>query len=1092
MLFSSSAWATTHTVTNNGFNFVPDTLRITVGDTVVFNIGGTHNAVEVSETTFNNDGTMSNGGFDVDFGGGAVVLDEVKTYYYVCVPHVDLGMKAIIIAEEASQADEVFVAQLSGNHAALPVLSTGQGQVQAELTGSELVVTGSFDDLVGTFAVNIQGGAHLHRGFAGENGGIEIPLTATVDNDGLGGAFEAANNTFQLDDDQLEMLRERRLYVNIHTDFVPSGEIRGQLVPEADKLYYLNLFGSNEVPAVMSDGRGAMVLEVHDDTLVVTGTFMGLSGDFNANIGGGSHLHEGLYGQNGGVRIALNATVGEALRSGTYVADNNTFIIGDPERNLLERRAMYANIHTTRNPSGEIRGQVHEYATSVFRAYLAGSNIMPPVTSGGIGGLLFEVDGDDLTVSGAFSGIESGLNTDVGGGAHIHNGMAGRNGGVAVPLNATLESGNQSGVFEASDNNIQLTDDQLQQMLARGFYANLHSLDFPSGELRGQILPESQFYLNGFLSGTQQVDPVLTDGMGAVIAEVTGQRVVVTGSFDSLKSDFNPQIAGGAHLHLALAGTNGPIGIPLIASPGMGNRSGIFEAADNIFSVSTGQRDTLKSRMVYANIHTQDNPAGELRGQMLHEALVYFHASLSGASQPDPVRSEGRGAVAAEWTGSSIFASGSFSGLESDFNTQIGGGAHLHIGMAGMNGGVRFPLTSELGATMREAKFPVRDNVFNPGADFADTLLARMVYANIHSFDNPPGEIRGQLLPYSVSYFTTSDMGINEVPPVASGGLGGLKLELSGDRLIVSGAFSGLESDFNSNVGSHLHMAGPGANGGVAIPLNATIGDNQRSGMYNPADNTFTLTGDQRMALRSGMLYHNIHSMDVPSGEIRGQVLPETNAFPDSSSITAPASGAMLTIEGPGDTPFAPMWSPAGDPDGNTVVYVWQLATSTDFDMPVLSVNTGVDTLFETDFETVGQLLTSLGVQQGQTVTVYHRAIASDGSLTTTGAVDSVALTLGDVATGFDPLLAEQFQLDMFPVPATNRLNLNIDAAETAEAEVQLIDQSGRMVQRQTFSLHSGDNSNQLNVQQLPAGTYFVQLFINGQPLRARQVQVQR
>lgn len=1089
-MMSSAAWATTHTVTNDGFNFVPDTLQITVGDTVIFDIGGSHNAVEVSETTYDNDGTMSNGGFEVDFGGGVVVLNEAKTYYYVCTPHVTLGMKAVIIAEEASQADEVFVAELSGSHAALPVLSTGRGQIRAELTGSELVVTGSFDDLVGAFAVEVEGGAHLHRGFAGENGGIEIGLNATLDDDGQGGQFEAAGNTFQLSQEQLELLRERRLYVNIHTDYVPSGEIRGQLVPEADEIYYLNLFGSNEVPAVMSDGQGAMVLEVHDDSLVVTGSFMGLNGDFNPDIG--SHLHEGLYGQNGGIVIALNATLGEALRSGTYVAANNTFFIGETEKNLLERRALYANIHTTRNPAGEIRGQVHEYATSVFRAYLAGSNEMPPVTSRGIGGLLFEVDGDELTVSGAFMGMGSDLNTDIDGGAHIHNGMAGMNGGVEVPLSVALESDNRSGAFEAADNNFQLPDTLLERMFDRGFYVNLHSIDNPAGELRGQILPESQTYLNGFLSGIQQVNPVLTAGAGAVIAEITGQQVVISGSFSNLKSDFNADIQGGAHLHAAFAGSNGPIRAPLVASVNMDNRSGVFEAADNSLLLEAGPLDTLKSRMIYANIHTVDDPGGELRAQMLHEAQVYFHASLSGAGQPEPVRSGGQGAVAVEWTGSSIFASGSFSGLESDFNTEISGGAHLHIGMAGMNGGVRFPLTSEPGTTMREASFPVQDNVFNPGADFADTLLARMVYANIHSFDNPGGEIRGQLLPHSVSYFTTSDMGINEVPPVASGGLGGLKLELSGDRLIVSGAFSGLESDFNSNIGSHLHMAGPDANGGVVIPLSATIGNDQRSGMYNPADNTFTLTSDQRDALRAGMLYHNIHSTDVPSGEIRGQVLPETNAFPDSSSITAPASGAMVTIEGPGDTPFTPMWSPAGDPDGNTVVYVWQLATSTDFDMPVLSVNTGVDTLFETDFETVSQLLTSLGVEQGQTVTVYHRAVAGDGSLTTAGAVDSVALTLGDVTTGFDPLLAEQFRLNMFPVPATNRLNLNIDAAEAADAEVQLIDQSGRLVQRQTFSLHGGDNSNQLNVQKLPSGTYFVQLLINGQPLRARQVQVQR
>ncbi len=57
------------TITNSGLIFNPDTLQVTLGDNINFNISANHNAVEVSETTFNNNGTTSNNGFNIPYGG---------------------------------------------------------------------------------------------------------------------------------------------------------------------------------------------------------------------------------------------------------------------------------------------------------------------------------------------------------------------------------------------------------------------------------------------------------------------------------------------------------------------------------------------------------------------------------------------------------------------------------------------------------------------------------------------------------------------------------------------------------------------------------------------------------------------------------------------------------------------------------------------------------------------------------------------------------------------------------------------------------------------------------------------------------------
>ena len=78
--------------------FSPSDLTINLGDTVYFENLSSHNAVEVSEETYNSDGTASNGGFEL-YSDGYVVFEEVGTHYYVCTPHVQMGMKGTITVQ---------------------------------------------------------------------------------------------------------------------------------------------------------------------------------------------------------------------------------------------------------------------------------------------------------------------------------------------------------------------------------------------------------------------------------------------------------------------------------------------------------------------------------------------------------------------------------------------------------------------------------------------------------------------------------------------------------------------------------------------------------------------------------------------------------------------------------------------------------------------------------------------------------------------------------------------------------------------------------------------------------------------------------
>jgi plastocyanin len=101
-LLGTVGFCTTWTITNSGFTFSPSTVTINLGDDVNYILESMHNAVEVSQSTWDiNGNTALTGGFQTSFGGGFVSASKlgVGTHYYVCSPHASIGMKGTIIVQ---------------------------------------------------------------------------------------------------------------------------------------------------------------------------------------------------------------------------------------------------------------------------------------------------------------------------------------------------------------------------------------------------------------------------------------------------------------------------------------------------------------------------------------------------------------------------------------------------------------------------------------------------------------------------------------------------------------------------------------------------------------------------------------------------------------------------------------------------------------------------------------------------------------------------------------------------------------------------------------------------------------------------------
>ncbi len=270
-----------------------------------------------------------------------------------------------------------------------------------------------------------------------------------------------------------------------------------------------------------------------------------------------------------------------------------------------------------------------------------------------------------------------------------------------------------------------------------------------------------------------------------------------------------------------------------------------------------------------------------------------FTALLRGENEVPAVDTDAKGGVTAVLDGSTLMVTGVFAGLSSDFQA-----AHLHGGADGENGDVEYTLTATPYADMLGGTFEAVDNTFTVRETFADSIRAGLVYVNVHSVDHATGEIRGQLgtsidtLPFALS-------GDAEVPPVETTATGSGTVSLDGSMITVTGSFSGLMSDYNTAVGSHIHGGAADENGGIVVALSPTLGTDNRSGTWEAADNTFTVRETFADSIRAGLAYVNVHSVDHPGGEIRGQIgTPAPLMVVTIAEARAAGDGETVTIEG--------------------------------------------------------------------------------------------------------------------------------------------------------------------------------------------------
>ncbi|VEP16072.1 CHRD domain-containing protein (modular protein) [Hyella patelloides LEGE 07179] len=378
-------------------------------------------------------------------------------------------------------------------------------------------------------------------------------------------------------------------------------------------------------------------------------------------------------------------------------------------------------------------------------------------------------------------------------------------------------------------------------------YWNVHTEEFPAGAIRGQLVVEEEVieepvFITSTLDGEQEVEAGDEDATGTSTLTLndTGNSLEYSLTVTGLDFGANGLIEGGAqtedtsddvtrlHIHNAPRGENGDIVFSLfdtVTPDDLGNvleipgnqdedltvtanddgsvtLTGVWEGTDPS-STDLGEfvseiRDTEAGEDLdlYWNVHTEEFPAGAIRGQLVVEEEVIeepvnITSTLDGEQEVEAGDEDATGTstLTLNDTGDSLEYSLTVSGLDFGANGLIEGGAqtedtsddvtrlHIHNAPRGENGDIVFSLfdtvTPELGDVLDIQGNQDEDLTVTANDDGSVTLtgvweetdpsstdLSEFVseirdaeagedldlYWNVHTEEFPAGAIRGQLV----------------------------------------------------------------------------------------------------------------------------------------------------------------------------------------------------------------------------------------------------------------------------------------------------------------------------------------------------------
>jgi hypothetical protein len=802
---------------------------------------------------------------------------------------LDTGNLYVNIHTAEHPAGEIRGQVLLDSGIAFDAMLTGESEVPPVTTTASALAAISLNPAMDTLRYTILAdglsgaitAAHFHRAPVGINAPALIGLPVTLTPNVVEGIVTGADLTPQFINDLLT----GNIYVNLHTGDHAGGEVRGQVYRLAREGYVLLISGTQEVPPVFTNAIGGGFVSI--DRNQTNARYMMVAGGFNSNVTG-IHFHLGSPGTNSDILKHLTSQFKDSTLFGIWKSTDSVAFTPAIAR-LFRDNEIYVNFHTVATPRGEARGNIVRTSSFtegrpddpmftgnlVFGAELTGRNASPPVTTPAHGLAAFSLNArrDSLFVSITVDGL-SGPVTRV----MMQTNEQDTSLRVKRDLTAYFAGNRASFVLTGSDVLPNRLAPLFSNLFSTAYTITVATAQNPAGEVAGTLVKETDYPYMAQLDGIQEVPPlpnVSARGLASIVRSRDSSRLFIQAVFNGLSGPIT-----GAHLHYGFAGESGPAAIDLMEFV----HGNIIDAA--IDSVTISQA-VMSQGGIYINVHTEQHPNGEIRGQVLDPLLtptglpaggITFEGMLSPSQEVPPTPSSARGLAVMTLNRSfdTVYYAIFLSGLTGQIEEVL-----LHHGRIG-----------EAGKILADLPFTASNNQATGKHEVANaTVLAiplRMIagetYVSIKTKTFPNGELRGQLFRVARDGYAFDLCGAQEVSPVNTPATGtGIvsidRHQTNAHYMVQATRLSGAITD------AHFHRGVTGEQGpavkGVAQKFNGTFAD----GYWSDSDTGIAFTTAHSRAIKNDSIYFNIHTAANPGGEIRGQVANDARCETGVASV---------------------------------------------------------------------------------------------------------------------------------------------------------------------------------------------------------------
>lgn len=252
-----------------------------------------------------------------------------------------------------------------------------------------------------------------------------------------------------------------------------------------------------------------------------------------------------------------------------------------------------------------------------FRATITAAQEVPATTSAATGTaiMLYDVNANTFDLFVSITGM-----TNTATASHLHEAAAGVAGGVVTNLGAEAVYTRNGNTLTAVFRGVTHGGDKLK-LLQNGTYFNIHSAQFPGGEVRGQMIARPKRLVAVMdVAQEQAAFPAvnlaggnLADFGAAVMSYDPGtNRISLRSSVFNFRNTLN-----NSHYHEGAPGVSGGVVLNLGNNANAGGYTNVNGYISGSFDVPyTGDPIKLLTGGAYLNYHSTTFTGGELRGQV--------------------------------------------------------------------------------------------------------------------------------------------------------------------------------------------------------------------------------------------------------------------------------------------------------------------------------------------------------------------------------------------------------------------------------------------------------------------------------------------